>query len=91
MQIKEQLSKASTLEQKLRCVVHLFTLSSTQTVTRTELTKLVLSHLKTTQLMEKYAPSEKIEQDLLLIEDSSVILPNDVTEVKAALSNVIVL
>ena len=88
LQIKEDLLNSTTFEQKIRCIVDLFTVSCTQTVNKVEFSEVIQTHVKKVQLLEKYAPLQKLEKDVLVIEDSSELLSNDIAEVKNSLSEV---
>ncbi|XP_054714096.1 fatty acid synthase-like [Uloborus diversus] len=86
--LQNDLTKAANFDQKVRVIMNALAMSCPQTVNKAQLNDAIRSYVKKISLIRKYYPKTKLHKNISLIEDSSLILANDVTEVKRILSKV---
>lgn len=78
----------TNFEQQVRTVVDLFSRCCTEAANKAELTEIITANVKKLKMLEEYVTELKLTDDLVVVEDATKVLANDIAEAKMILSEV---
>ncbi|XP_042904027.1 fatty acid synthase [Parasteatoda tepidariorum] len=85
--LKDELIKAETYEQRVKCVTNFLT--SIDSMNKDELSDAISQFVQKDKIIQSYIPSGRLQRDILLIEDPMKTLANDVTKIKRQFSQMV--
>ncbi|GFS62651.1 fatty acid synthase [Trichonephila inaurata madagascariensis] len=86
--LEDELSKIDNKEQRIRAVLDCLTKSSSETVNKNEVSEAISNYLIKHNIIKPYFPSTRLSKDINIIENSTKLLANDISEVKEIFSQV---